>query len=236
VTRRLAEPAAWRRPWSRPVVHAAGSFPWRKHTNHGTDEFRREALRLNTAFTEPSHAHRIYKMEGCMCQLAVADGQDARWNQTSVWSREHELKAGNERLATLVFPHSFGSLAIGRAGDEAWTFKRVGFLRRRATVRIEGSPYDLAVFEHDTWAGGGTLTLNDGRRFLVTSNSWQTQVEFRRGADALFRYRTEGLLRESARVELTPEGSRTAELSWLLLFGWYLVLMMHQDASTVVFG
>ena len=75
----------------------------------------------------------------------------------------------------------------------SWTFKRVGFWQTRATVREDGAARDVASFEHYTVRGGGTLRLADGRSLLVTTNFWQTHIEFRLSEDRLlFRYRTEG--------------------------------------------
>lgn len=90
----------------------------------------------------------------------------------------------------------------------------------------------MAVFEHNTWSGGGTLTMPDGRTLRVTTNLWQSKIEFRLEDDRmLFRYRTEGFLRQQATLEMTPAGKALQELLWLLLFGWYLVVMMHDDSA-----
>lgn len=117
--------------------------------------------------------------------------------------------------------------------DGIWTFKRIGFWQTRATVRKEGADTDLAVFEHDTWSGGGTLTLADGRKIQVTTNFWRSRIEcLWEDGDVLFRYHTEGFLQLGASLELLPAGANVPELPWLLAFGWYLVVMTQHDAAT----
>ena len=123
-------------------------------------------------------------------------------------------------------------LATAQSGDGSWTFKRVGFLETRATVREEGAQNDLAVFEHATWSGGGTLTIAGGPAIQVTTNFWQSRIEFQlEDGTVLFRYETEGFMRDGAELTVEPAGARLKELPWLLAFGWYLVVMIQNDAA-----
>jgi hypothetical protein len=99
-------------------------------------------------------------------------------------------------------------------------------------VRVAGAAEDLAVFEHGTWGSGGTLRLASGLNVRVTTGFWQSRVDFLLDDDTLlFRYHTEGFLRHGARIEICHAGERLAELPWLLCYGWYLVVMMQQDAA-----
>jgi hypothetical protein len=170
-----------------------------------------------------------------MRQLAEVIHHSLRWTQPRLFERSYELQSGTDVVATLSFGSAFGSLATARSADGAWTFKRVGFWRAMATVRAEGEPGNLAVFEHNTWQRGGTLRLAGGRSILVTTNLWQSKIEFRMSDDeVLFRYNTEGFLRQEAELDVSPTLEGWAETPWLLPFGWYLVVMMHQDSSSAV--
>jgi hypothetical protein len=167
-----------------------------------------------------------------MRRLADVVHTDLRWIQPRVLGRDWELRHGDELVATLGLRSAFGSFATAASADGAWTFKRVGFWQRRATVRVEGGTDDLAVFEHDTWTSGGTLALAGGRSCRVTTNLWQSKIEFLAEGDAvLFRYLTEGFLRQESQLEVTASLDRMPEMPWLILFGWYLVVMMHQDTA-----
>ena len=73
----------------------------------------------------------------------------------------------------------------------------------------------------------------DGRSLQVTTSLWQSRIEFRLDDDQrLFRYHTEGFMRHEASLEVLPAGEQFIELPWLLAFGWYLTVMMYQDAAT----
>ena len=155
-----------------------------------------------------------------------------RWVQPNVLKMNYELRAGEDLAATLRFRSAFGTLATAETADGCWTFKRVGFLQSRATIRACGSDAELATFENNTWSGGGTLKLSDGRTLRVTSNFWQTQMELQTEAgEVLIRIQTSGLLMTSVAVELTPSGLALPELPWLTMFVWYVTAMMQMDAS-----
>ena len=109
-----------------------------------------------------------------MKKIAGVIGRELEWVQPSAWKMEYELRAGDELIATLRFRSSFGSFGTGESADGCWTFKRVGFWQTRVTIRGCGSDMDIAMFKNNTWSGGGTLELPDGRKVLATTNLWQT--------------------------------------------------------------
>src|SRR5262245_28743971 len=155
------------------------------------------------------------------------------WTQPSAMKRDFELSVEGETVATLSFRSIFGSLAIARAAEGSWTFKRVGFWNPRVTVRSEGSEEEIAVFTNNTWSAGGTLEVKDGRRYRANSNFWMTSYEFKDEAEQpLVRFvRMRGALHISSQVEITPAGEKLAELPWLVSLGWYLAVKMHDDAA-----
>jgi hypothetical protein len=104
------------------------------------------------------------------------------WVQPGALKMYYELRSDNELIATLGFRSLLGSFATAESADGCWTFKRIGFLQTRATIRACGSDAEIATFKNNTWSGGGTLTLADGREFLVTTNVWQTQLEIQTAA------------------------------------------------------
>ena len=55
---------------------------------------------------------------------------------------------------------------------------------------------------------------------------WQTEEE-----QPLVRFHIGGFFRQSAEVEILPEGARLEELPILVIFGWYLILMLHRDSA-----
>ena len=152
-------------------------------------------------------------------------------------TRYFELHASGdeEALATLTFLTMFGSLAKGLSDDGCWTFKRAGFIRTYVTVRDWQEQEDLAIFRNNTWAGGGTLELADGTRYVANSNFWQTRYDIRTTDEVpLVTFeRIGGLLHLSSDVIVHEQARRVRELPWLVMLGWYLTVMHHGDSAVV---
>jgi hypothetical protein len=167
-----------------------------------------------------------------MKPIADYAGRTLAWTQPAALRMEYELRSGDDVLATLKLRSSFGSLATAESGDGCWTFKRVGFLSTRVTIRPCGSETEVATFRNNTWSSGGSLELEAGRKIMATSNFWQTQYQFQtESEEALVRFKSSGLIRVHSAVEITPAGTRLRELPLLVLLGFYLVVMMRSDAA-----
>ena len=161
--------------------------------------------------------------------------------QPKAMERSFELRAGEELAGTLAFRSSFGSLALARTAESAWTFKRVGSFSPRATARLEGSEHDLVVYT-PRWIGqSGEITLEGGERlrfasagfwgtrFALSDAAGQTLATFGPEPEA---HRFSDLFRAQAIVSVDPAASARPDLGLLLLFGWYLVVLHHEDATT----
>lgn len=164
--------------------------------------------------------------------IANAPGQ-LEWVQPKALKMHYELRSNEDVVATLQFRSAWGSFATAESAEGCWTFKRMGFLQTRATIRACGSDAEIATFKNNTWSGGGSLTLADGQEFLITTNGWQTQLEVQAtSGELLVHLQTKGWWKTSAEVNITPKGRRTAELPWMTLFAWYVVVMMQMDAGS----
>jgi hypothetical protein len=170
-----------------------------------------------------------------MKTIAEAIGRELKWVQPRAWKMEYELRAEDEPIATLRFRSSFGSFATAESADGCWTFKRIGFWQTKATIRVCGSDADIGIFKNNTWSGGGTLELSDGRQFPASTNAWRTSLEFNSEAgDTLLRFKSGGLAHLSATVEIQPAAAGMPELPLLVALGWYLTVMMYMDTSAIV--
>lgn len=166
-----------------------------------------------------------HQKEGLMSLVDVHPGTTLAWVQPHMLKMNYELRAGDDVIATLRFTSLFGSYATAESSDGCWTFKRVGFLQTRATVRACGSDAEIAKFRDNTWKGGGTLELSDGRKFLATTNLWMTQFEFQDApGQTVFHMKRHGTLRTSLTVELQPGALSVPETSWMVMFAGYVVV------------
>jgi len=164
-------------------------------------------------------------------------GQGMIWAKPNWKSGNYELRLGEQRIATLKFRSMWGTFATGETADGRWTFKRVGFFQNRVTVRAASSEAELGVFVNN-WKMGGTLELPDGRKYLGNTNFWMTRFGFtdEAGQPLVSYRRIGGMTSLSAAVEIEPAGAELSEVSWLVLLGWYVAVMLHQDSSMTVAG
>lgn len=160
---------------------------------------------------------------------AVAD-QQLVWTQNRVTKDEHDLRAGDDLVATLRRHRGWNWNAPTETttADGAWTFNRAGFWQSTSTIRTAGADADLGRFA-PRWTGTGPLNLASGARYdWKTANFWATNYVWRNDlGQNLVRFRsTRGILRMGAVVDITPEGAALPDLDLPLLtvFGYYLLI------------
>lgn len=155
--------------------------------------------------------------------------------------RWFELHSADSRVVgSLGFEKAFGTSARADCADVAWTFKRVGFLNARVTIRRLGSQADVAVY-HPKVFGGGLLQTSEGRiSYWRQMNFWATEwsftdtngvplVIFKPGAES---QSLSNLFKSQSSVELALDEKDPTELALLVLLGWYLMVMSQEDAAS----
>ena len=156
------------------------------------------------------------------------------WKQPHVMEPSFELRFNDELLAGLKFRNSFGSLAEGVVSEGSYTFKREGFLNTHVTVRQSGVLSNLAIYRNNTWSGGGTLIMNDGRQFKANSNFWDSQFEFISANDTpIIRFTNIGGFKLHSQLDIMKEAHKLPELPWMVLLSWYLAVMTSRDSEMV---
>jgi hypothetical protein len=165
-------------------------------------------------------------------RLNELSGQPLALVQPHMMRAEYEIRHGDAVAGTLRFRNSWGTLATAECDGGCWTFKRVGFLQTRVTVRPCDAETEIASFLPNTWMNGGTLRLADGTEYRASTNLWQTRYEFLDAAGSpLISYRMNQVLRLSGEMEIHPGAARRPELPWLAMLGWYLAVMMYRDSA-----
>lgn len=176
---------------------------------------------------------RVMTQETLTPRFSELVGQGMIWAKPKPsWTKGgYDLRLGEQRLATLKLRSMWGTFATGETSEGSWTFKRVGFFQNRVTVRTLSSDAEIGVFVND-WKMGGTLALPDGRQYRGNTNFWMTKFAFtNETGEPVVSYRRIGGVSLSAAVEIEPAGAALRELPWLVLLGWYVAVMMHQDAA-----
>ncbi len=163
-------------------------------------------------------------------------GRTVLWRQPSQLRQEYELVLGDEIVATLRWRKNVGSAAVGRSPDGTWSFKAAGFLNPRVTIRLPSSDYDFAVFRPCN-TGTGVLEAMAEQRFQWRCVSfWQnTWAFFDNEGDRLLTIRPDtASAKIGGIVTIESNASSHQEIGYLVILGWYLLVLMAEDATAGV--
>jgi len=175
-----------------------------------------------------------------MKRLADLAQKHLSWVQPKARERYFELRAEAETVGTLSFRSSAGSLATAEMDGGSRTFKRIGFMNPRVTVRDAGGLEDLAAYHPRLW-GGGELVFKDGLVVHWTStnfwgSSWaftdatkQVLVDFKPGLE---HEKLSDMFKTQATVIVNPSASVGGRESLLVALGLYLLILQEEDATT----
>lgn len=158
------------------------------------------------------------------------EAKSMRWEQTAKLASQ--LISDGKEIATLNWAKRWGTLATGEAGARKWTFKRVGFLRPRVTIREAGSASDLAILSM-SWAGDGGVVFSDGETFqLRRLRFWHpewTVTSDSRGGKMLLELRPEVEWGKEEGCEVKVEGGAEGDggrTILLAILAWYIILLI----------
>jgi hypothetical protein len=116
-------------------------------------------------------------------------------------------------------------LTTAGSATEAWTFKWVGFWKRRLSLRESTAKEDLGAFRSNL-RGEGWVELIKGSRFhWKPTNFWRTQWGFSNVREELLfvlKSKPSYPLQIQSIVEVGAQWHDLDELPLLLMLGWYL--------------
>ncbi len=163
-------------------------------------------------------------------------GRNALWRQPSQLRQEYELVVGDEIVATLRWRKNVGSAAVARSPDGTWSFKAAGFLNPRVTIRLPNSDYDFAVFRPGNTGAGNLEAMAEQRYQWRCVNFWQNAWAFFDGdGDRLVTIRPDtAAAKVGGIVTVELKASAHQEIGYLVILGWYLLVLMAEDAASGV--
>ena len=168
-----------------------------------------------------------------MRSIREAGDQGLQWSSISLWQHRFALHAAGDVVARLRWEKTFGSLAVAETAEGSWTFKRRGFLRPSVTIRVPGADEDLATLSVH-FRGEGSLLAPDGRVYQWTKASfWRSSWTWTDAGGQPLVHFEPVLLKRSAAVKLEPAALPLHDLPLLVCLGWYLMVLMADDAGAV---
>ena len=178
-----------------------------------------------------------------MDTLSTAIGIQLYWVQPKILDRQFVLRSSENIFGTLSFETAFGTLATATSATGRWTFKRVGFLNPRVTIREGGANADLAVYWPKLWSDGW-IEFAQGNKFHWKSlKFWGTEWGCANAQEEMLfvlrpgteKHQLSDLLKTQAVVDIQSHAYDIEELPLLVMLGWYLMILNEADtAATVV--
>lgn len=163
----------------------------------------------------------------------------SRWSQRKAMDKSFELFAGERLIGTLDFRSAFGTYAKAVTSIQSWTFKRVGFLNARITIRKPDEDLDYATL-YPRLFGDGVLQIMGGHTYhWAPLNFWRTKWVFYDNGDIPILRFEEGThefniseaFKTQADVFILDPSLDDIHLSLLVSLGFYLVVMYKNDAA-----
>ena len=160
-------------------------------------------------------------------------GSTVVWRQPSQLRQEYEMVFGEEVVATLRWRKNVGTNAVARSPDGTWSFKAAGFLNPRVTIRLPNSDYDFAVFRPRNTGEGVLEAMADQRYTWRCVNFWQnTWAFFDTEGDRLLTIKPDSAgPKLGAQLAIELKASAHQEIGYLVVLGWYLMVLMAEDAA-----
>jgi len=173
-----------------------------------------------------------------MKKIQELTGRVLHWSQARAFQCLHELRDGDEVVATLTWRGSFNPTGLFTSADGRWEFRQGGFWGMRTLVFAEGSSTEVATLHRSVWHPGGRLEVQGAQVLQARTNFTMTRLEFQdmSGRPVARCDRFRGMFRKSADLRLAPEAANLMELPWLAGLIWHVALRLQQEAGGAAAG
>lgn len=159
-------------------------------------------------------------------------GQRILFIQPSVWKRFHEMRAGEELLATMQQRGFFGTRWEVSIMNKNWEIYKQSCWRTALYIREAGYEMPIAEFIRDGFRSKGTLKLPKGERLKIAPHLFKRYCEVTDENNQQFV--TIKLLRafgEKAEVIQQKKLELIDEYPWIIMLAYIVSLEQKQQAS-----
>jgi hypothetical protein len=147
--------------------------------------------------------------------------------------RHYTLDMGVHGKATLQYESTFNKNAIGVINQDKWKFTRKGFWKKELEITAEQSPYTKTTVKFG-WSSKMTLRAPDNNTYHFKGVGWWRRrwIWFDSANQQLIEIKSNGFSR-SRRGLVTLHQPWSPTLSWLLLVGWFQLVIWEEQAAAV---
>lgn len=147
------------------------------------------------------------------------------WHHRSIWTRNYDLRDGENIVASFRMPHYFKVDAIGEGFGGSWEFIPKGIFGKTIEVREKGFELPFARWEKKAFKSDSEIFLPKGERLIVEFSMWKGSTR------VLTQDRREIFVRTS-KLSFHTLSTVVPGIAWKELerFPWVLVLIEHDAA------
>jgi hypothetical protein len=160
--------------------------------------------------------------------------QEILVSKTRGKKRHYTIDMGAHGTATIQYESAFCKNAIGYINNDQWKFVRKGFWKKELEIKSEQSPYTKTNIKFG-WGNKISLRAPDNNTYNFKAVGWWRRrwIWYDAAGQQLMEIKSNGFSR-SRRGIVTLNQPWTPTLSWLLLVGWFqLVIWEEQTAAAV---
>lgn len=148
--------------------------------------------------------------------------------------RHYTIDLGASGTATIQYQSTFCKNAVGFINDNEWKFIRKGFWKKELEIKPEQSPFSKTLIKFG-WGNKMTLRAPDNNQYhFKCMGFWRKRWIWSDAAGRqLMEIKSNGFSR-SRRGIVTPLQPWSPTLSWLLLVGWFQLVLWEEQAAAAV--
>lgn len=168
-----------------------------------------------------------------MLTLADLSSKDLRWVESQGTEWKYILRADGAEAGSLTFDPDLEDRAVGEIGGQRWTFVRhEDSPACYIEVHTEGQDEPVATLR-PRWGGSGSVHFRSGAQYCWnTVHFWSARWCFRRedghGSACVT---GDPPAREGSAVKISADAASLPETPVLVLLGWFVEVMVHEQLS-----
>jgi hypothetical protein len=161
------------------------------------------------------------------------------WGPTGTSRSEFELRNGQQYLLARFWKMGLKApSAVGETNACRIKIRRSGFMGRKVLIEPQSGEIGPAKFTYSGFFGKGLLSLSGGRqlkwdRGSVSGDRWAF-VGLNGGMLVEFAQLNKSNWTDATGLNISDIGMNLKELHFLVLLGWYLIILMAPNEHTLI--
>lgn len=163
----------------------------------------------------------------------ITTPQEILISRTQGKKRHYTFNLGTRGTATVQYESAFCKNAVIMINDLRWDYTRLGFWKKELQIEGKQSPYTKTKIKFG-WGNRFEVRAEDNNKYFFRSEGfWRRRyVWYDSGGQKLMEI-TSNTFSRSRRGKVIMHQPLTDTLTWLMLLGWFQLILWEQQAAAV---